>query len=145
MIVWSEHLYIGEQVGKNVKKLQKKLEAGKIVPDIFLITKPSNEKNLFDILLAAELFFPYYKRQTLVVYALAKGRAEAEQLLVTIIEDVYRTTGGLYPQTYFKEGSYCTAEKTETANSKRLCHSTGEHSVSEKGVKADSGNLLDTT
>ena len=102
MIVWSDKLYLGEQVERNVKKLQKKLEAGKPLQGIFMITKPSNEKNLFDILPATELFFPYYKKQKLTVYGLAKGREEAESLLLTMLEDVYRETDGLYCKEYFE-------------------------------------------
>ena len=88
MIVWSEKLYIGEQALKKSKKVQKKLENGKLVLGFFLITKPSNESNLFDILPAAELKFPYYQRKELLVYGLAKGKEEAEQLVLTILEDV---------------------------------------------------------
>ena len=102
MIVWSKKLYIGEQAEKNYRKVQKKLENGKLVPDFFLITKPSNEKNLFDILPAAELLFPYYKRQELLVYGLAKGKTEAEELVVSMLEDVYRVTDGLSCEEYFK-------------------------------------------
>lgn len=102
MIVWSKKLYIGEQAEKNYRKVQKKLENGKLVPDFFLITKPSNEKNLFDILPAAELLFPYYKRQELLVYGLGKGKTEAEELVVSMLEDVYRETDGLSCEEYFK-------------------------------------------
>ena len=102
MIVWSEKLYIGEQAEKNCKKVQKKLESGKLVPGFFLITRPSNEGNLFDILPATELLFPYYKRQELLVYGLAKGKAEAEELVLSMLEDVYRKTDGLCCKEYFK-------------------------------------------
>jgi len=102
MIVWSKKLYIGEQAEKNCRKIQKKLENGKPVPGFFLITRPSNECNLFDILPAAELLFPYYKKQELLVYGLAKGKAEAEALVVSMLEDVYRETDGLCCKEYFK-------------------------------------------
>ena len=101
MIVWSEKLYIGKQAEKNCKKLEKKLEKGKLVPGVFLITKPSNENNLFDILPATELLFPYYKRMELLVYGLAKGKAEAEELVLFMLEDVCREMGGLYCKEYF--------------------------------------------
>ncbi len=102
MIVWSEKLYIGEQVEKKYKKVQKKLEKGKLVPGYFLITRPSNEENLFDILPTTELLFPYYKQQELLVYGLARGKAEAEELVVSMLEDVYRETDGLCCKEYFK-------------------------------------------
>ena len=102
MIVWSEKLYIGKQAEKNYKKIQNKLENGKQVPGFFLITRPSNDCNLFDILPATELFFSYYKRQKLFVYGLAKGKEEAEELVVSMLEDVYRETDGLCCKEYFK-------------------------------------------
>jgi len=102
MVVWSEKLYIGEQVEKKAKKLQKRLEAGKLVTGAFLITRPSNEQNLFDILPAKELLFPYYKKRELAVYGLAKDKAEAERLVVSMIEDVYRETAGLCCKEYFE-------------------------------------------
>ena len=102
MIVWSEKLYIGSQAEKHFKKVQKKLESGNAVVGFFLITRPSNNSNLLDILPTAELLFPYYKKQELLVYGLAKGRAEAEELVVSMLEDVYRETEGLCCKEYFE-------------------------------------------
>ena len=102
MIVWSEKLYIGEHAERKCRRVQKKLETGKAVPGFFLITKPSNESNLFDILPAEALLFPYMKRQQIMVYGLAKGKEEAESMVVSMLEDVYRETGGLCCKEYFE-------------------------------------------
>ncbi|MBP3568304.1 MAG: hypothetical protein J6K04_03970 [Lachnospiraceae bacterium] len=102
MIVWSDKLYIGEQAEKKAGKVQKKLEAGRLVNGFFLITRPSNENNLFDILHTKELLFPYYKHKELLVYGLARGKEEAEQLVLAMLEDVYRETDGLCCKEYFK-------------------------------------------
>lgn len=102
MIVWAKNLYIGELAEKKHDRIMKKLENGKIVPGFFLITRPTNDKNLFDILPATELLFPYYKQKELLVYGLAKGKAEAENLVVTMLEDIYRESGGLCCKEYFK-------------------------------------------
>ena len=102
MIVWSEKLYIGSQAEKHVKKVQKKLQDGKAVLGYFLITRPSNNSNLLDILPTAELLFPYYKNQELLVYGLAKGKEEAENLVVSMLEDVYRETDGLCCKEFFE-------------------------------------------
>ena len=101
MIVWSEKLYIGGQAEKNCKKVQKKLNNGKPVTGFFLITKPSNDNNLFDILPTTELLFPYYKKQTLLVYGLAKGKDEAKEMVISMLEEVYRETNGLCCKEYF--------------------------------------------
>ena len=102
MIVWAEKLYIGKQAEKSRKKLQKKLEDGTPVPDVFLITRPSNASNLFDILPATQLIFPYSARTELFVCGLACGKNEAEALLLSILEDVCRETGGLCCKEYFE-------------------------------------------
>ena len=102
MIVWSEKLYIGEQAEKKERKIRKKLEKGKLVTGFFLITRPSNESNLFDILPTTELMFPYYKQREIFVYGLAKGKEEAEQMVLTMLEDVYRETDGLRCKEYFE-------------------------------------------
>ena len=102
MVIWSEKLYVGEQAEKNYKKIKKKIEQGKLVTDVFLITKPSNENNLFDILPARELLFPYYKKRELLVYGLAKGKDEAKELLLQMLQEIYQAMGGLYCKEYFK-------------------------------------------
>ena len=102
MIVWSEKLYIGRQAENNYKKVKKKLERGNPVQGYFLITRPSNENNLFDILPTTQLLFPYYKRQELLVYGFAKGKEEANELVVSMLEDVYRATDGLWCKEYFE-------------------------------------------
>lgn len=101
MIVWSKKLYIGKKAEKNFKKVQKKLQSEKTVLNYFLITRPSNEKNLLDILPTAELLFPFYKKQELFVYGIAGNKTEAEELVVTMLEDVYRETDGLCCKEYF--------------------------------------------
>lgn len=102
MIVWSEKLYIGEQAEKNFRKVRKKLESGRLLSEFFLITEPSNQSNLLDILPASELLFPYNKRRRLLVYGIARGRAETEGLVLSMLEDVYQKTGGVCCKEYFK-------------------------------------------
>ena len=102
MIVWSEKLYIGGQAETHYETVRKKLDAGKTVPGFFLITEPSNQSNLFDILPAEELRFPYYKRREILVYGIAKGKTEAEELVVSMLQDVYCETDGLCCKEYFK-------------------------------------------
>jgi len=103
MIVWSDKLYIGEQAEKNSEKLKKKLEAGKLVLDVYLIARPSNADNLFDILPAKELLFPYYKKREIFVYGLAKGMEEATELLLRILEDTCQEHDGLFCKEFFRE------------------------------------------
>ena len=87
---------------ENAEGCRKSWKREKLCRDFFLITKPSNESNLFDILPAESLLFPYMKRQQIMVYGLAKGKEEAESMVVSMLEDVYRETGGLCCKEYFE-------------------------------------------
>lgn len=103
MIIWGSKLYIGEQVGRKKERIQKKLSAGKLVPGIFLITEPTNRENFFDVLPSTELLFPYHKRRKIVVHGLAKGKEEALDLVTSMLEEMYRETGGLCSKEYWNE------------------------------------------
>ena len=101
MLLWSERLYISEPLLKKSEKIKKKLSQGRRVHDIFLITGPTNGENLFEVIESKELCFPYHKRREIPVYGLAKGKEDALELVRTIIEDMYRETGGLCSKEYF--------------------------------------------
>ncbi len=101
MVIWSEKMYIGDAIRKKSARVQKKLEGGKFVPDVFLITAPTNEANLFDILPTRELLFPYHKKRDILVYGIAKSKDEAVELVTEMLEDMYRDTGGLCSKEYF--------------------------------------------
>lgn len=103
MVVWSEKLYISEALLKKSDKIKKKLSQGHLVPDVFLIAKPTNEENLFDVIPAKELLFPYHKKREILVYGLAKGKEDALELVRTILEEMYRETGGLCSKEYFAQ------------------------------------------
>ncbi len=101
MLLWSEKLYIGKQLSHKNEKIRKKLSDGGFVPDVFLITEPSNDENLFDIFSSKELLFPYHKRRDIVVYGLAKTKEEAMVLVTDMIEEMYRDTGKICSKEYF--------------------------------------------
>lgn len=101
MVTWSSCLYIGEGIGKRKNRIKRRIQQGKPAPGIFLITEPSNQENLFDILDAMGMLFPYYRRHSLTVYGLAKGKEEATELVVQMLEEVYRETGEFKVREYF--------------------------------------------
>lgn len=104
MIRWADKLYLGEGMEKEQEKLKKKLEKNKPVFGIFLITAPSCQENLLDVLDTKDCLFPYYRRRNLLVYGMAKSREEAITLTVRILEDVYQETGELKVGEYFEKG-----------------------------------------
>ncbi len=101
MLIWSEKLYIGEALSGKSEKIKKRLNRKFFLPDVFLITGPTNDENLFDIIRSQELRFPYHKRRKIIVCGLAKDKEEALNLVTTILEDMYRETGRLCSKEYF--------------------------------------------
>lgn len=86
-------LFFGPQIKKRRKEILWKLKHGKPLHGIFLITLPSNEQNLLDILPANLLLQPYYKRQEIFILGAGKGRAETLELLRAFVERIYAETG----------------------------------------------------
>ena len=101
MIIWSSCLWIGDGIEKKKDRIKRRIEQGKPVLGVYLITEPSNKENLFDILDAKELCFPYYRKHSLTVYGLAEGKDEAEAMVVRMLEEVYRETGEFKVREYF--------------------------------------------
>ena len=101
MITWSSRTYVGEKIGKKQNRIRRRIEQGKPTFGVFLITEPSNQENLFDILDAAGLLFSYYRRRPLTVYGLAKGKEEALELVTRMLEEIYRETGEFKVREYF--------------------------------------------
>lgn len=101
MIKWYEDLYLDNNVTKNVRKYMKKIEKARPVYNVFCIALASNENNVFDIINANELLFPYYKRQNICIIGLALGRDSAFEMVREIIEEMYENTGGFCAREYF--------------------------------------------
>ncbi|MBO5198996.1 MAG: hypothetical protein J6B85_10820 [Lachnospiraceae bacterium] len=94
-------MYFGDNVKKKHRRIMHQIEHGRFVSGIFCITFASNEANLFDILEAKELLFPYYKKRDVHIVGLAKGRDEACLLVRDMIDEIYQETGGFDVRKYF--------------------------------------------
>lgn len=101
MIHWNETMYFGDNVKKEHRRVMRRIERGKLTEDIFCITFASNDENLFDIIEAKELLFPYYRTKDIHIVGLAKGKGEACLLVRDMIGEIYRETGGFKVREYF--------------------------------------------
>lgn len=102
-MTWYEDLYVGESIVHKTKKVKWKIchNAGQI--GIYVITLASNENNLLDIIPAQELLQKGYPKQNLHVIGLAKGYDEAVEVAVSIVDEVYRSTGSFAVAGYLAE------------------------------------------
>lgn len=108
-MTWYDDLYVGESIVHKTAKIKWKIRhnAGQI--GIYVIALASNERNLLDLIPAQELMQRGYPKKDLYIIGLAKGYSEAVEVAVSIVDEVYRRTGGFSIRSYLagKRGNGC--------------------------------------
>ena len=101
MLKWKKKYNIGESVKAPVK-VQSKINAGKPVPGIYLLTLSDNPGNIMEIIPAVMLVQKPAYDLCPVIIGMAKGKEEALELVQKIVEEVYRETGSFEIREYMK-------------------------------------------
>ena len=92
MLIWQENFLTGGSV-KNPEKIKKKLNDGKLVPGIYLLTLSENPSNLMDIIPAAMLIQKSFYGICPKIIGMAKGKDEALEMVRGLIDEMYTETG----------------------------------------------------
>jgi hypothetical protein len=102
MIKWASKLYFSSDF-KQKKKIRtmNAIENGEITFEVYCITFAGNAQNLFDIINANELLFPYYVKQEITVLGLAGSRGQAKLLVKDMLVEIYNKTGDFQVRDYF--------------------------------------------
>lgn len=102
-MTWYDELYVGESIVHKTKRVKWKIDhnAGQI--GIYVIAPASNDKNLLDIIPAAELLQKGYPKKDLKIAGLAGSYDEALEVAVSIVDEVYRNTGAFFVRSYLDE------------------------------------------
>lgn len=103
-ILWYDRLYVGKRAQKKQKKLIWKIQHCAGLPGVYLLTMPSNEENVLDIIHAIYLKQPVYKRRELKIIGIAISYEEALCVLEQIVDEVYGQTKGMDIRSYLTEG-----------------------------------------
>lgn len=104
MLKFRSAMFFGESVKSEHRRLLRRLHRGRPVKKgITLITYAANGQDLFDLIPAWELRFPYRKQQDLYVLGMAGSKEEAVGLVKEMIMEVYGKTGGFDVRKYFGE------------------------------------------
>lgn len=101
MLKWYKNLRIGEGV-KKADKIRRKLNHGKIVPGVYLITFSENPRNLLEIIPALTLIQQSAADICPEIIGLASDKDEAVDMVVEIIQEVYDRTGDFQIEEYWK-------------------------------------------
>ena len=93
---WYHNLYIG----KNAKK-----DKDKLIREINGKTGPVNPQNQLEIIPALFFKIRYQEQACPMIVGIARGRREAEEVLLEIVDDVLEKTGKPDLRSYFLERS----------------------------------------
>lgn len=101
MLKWHKHYYTGSGV-KNSSRIRRRLEHGKPVPGIYLITLSDNPRNLLEILSALTLIQESAADMCPEIVGIAKGKEEAMDLVTEMIRTIFSETDGFEVKEYWK-------------------------------------------
>lgn len=93
---WYRELYVGESAKKKQYEIIWKVKHGIGMLNVYLITLPSNDKNLLDIFKASVLKQKHFRnvifRKDIYIVGIACGYDEAVELSADIVNDIYNKT-----------------------------------------------------
>lgn len=101
MIQWTSRIYVSDNLKKKKDKAIETISNRRITSDIYCIAFATSPNNLFDIMNANELLFPYYQKVNIDIVGLAKGKEEATRLAHEMLMEVYNKTGAFDVRSYF--------------------------------------------
>ena len=104
MLNWYDQLYVGDNVKKKFEKVKKKLDQGKIVPGIFLITLASNDVDQLDIINSFYLLQETVYRRCPMIVGIAKGQEEATELVIEMTNEAFLKNGNGNIKDYLLRG-----------------------------------------
>lgn len=99
---WAVNLYTTEKTRKKLPVILRKLGRKKITPGIWLITIASNEQNLLDIFHSIYYQQSMFEKMNPDIVGIAGSEAEAGELVVKIVEDVWKQNGNFDVRAFFK-------------------------------------------
>lgn len=100
MLNWYKNLYVGETVKKKEEKLIRKIERGRKIPGVYVVTLASNERDQLDILSVSQMEGRKKRGISPMIAGLAGSYPEALELVEQMAADVFQATGGGDIRTY---------------------------------------------
>lgn len=101
MLKWHKHYYRGADI-RNMSWIRLKLDQGKPVPGIYLITLSENPHNLLEILPSLTLIQKTAAHLCPEIVGVASSKDEAMDLIASMVQNIYEETGELKIKEYWK-------------------------------------------
>lgn len=93
-ICWYKHPYMAPSVKGREKMIRYEMRFKKSLKGYYLITLPECDANLFDIWTSEEIRMPWVRARQFDIIGVAGSYLEAQELVGTIVYQVYQETGG---------------------------------------------------
>ena len=90
---WWEHMYMGENAGRNRISILEGLRKGSLLPDTYVITLPESGNHILDIRPVSLLRKEERESRELLILGIARGYGEAAEVVRSMIDDMYQKTG----------------------------------------------------
>ena len=94
------HLYLVEGLEKKKDKIIRRLEEGRFLPGVYLVTLAEGEGRQLEICSSLLFLQPSFPRRQLFVAGLAKDYEDALELVEKITQEVYNETKGADIRSY---------------------------------------------
>ena len=99
---WYQNLYFGKTAEKKKDEIIKRIESGENHILTYLITLAPTPKNQMEILTPTYYRSHRERSGEPLILGVACGRREAQEVVRTIVEDVYAKTGNALVRQYFE-------------------------------------------
>lgn len=104
MLDWYVELYTGKSIEKkDVHKIIHKINRGKAVPGIYLLTLSQHPDNVLEILPALNLAQKAARRRCPRIIGMALGKEEALEVTQEILLETYGETGTFHVREYLQD------------------------------------------
>lgn len=93
MLKWYKNLYKGDTVKRKAPEIIRKVNHGKLLFDIYLVTIASNQENLLEIISANQLRQKYIRQNCPEIVGIADTYWEALEVVMQIVTETYQKQG----------------------------------------------------
>ncbi len=98
-----DHLYMGERAKKKRFAVLQGLRAGRLQPEVYVITPPRSGNNLLEIYPSAMLQLPVFEDWDMLLVGVAVTYWEALEVARQIVDDLYQETGDFAIRAWLEE------------------------------------------
>lgn len=96
-----DEMFVGESARKHKQQLLWNLKRGKRQKELYVITLADGKGKILELYHGDALQIRYFRETDRVIVGLAVGEDEAQQVLLRLVDTVYRQTGSFDMNRYF--------------------------------------------